>query len=58
MNKVTVIIVTYNSEKTIIDCLKSIYSQKYYDFKTKIVDNNSTDQTASFAETVSRERLR
>lgn len=54
MNKVTVIIVTYNSEKTIIDCLKSIYRQKYCDFKTKIVDNNSTDQTVSFAETVSK----
>lgn len=40
-SKVSVIIVTYNSEKTIEACLQSVPSK----FETIVVDNDSTDKT-------------
>ncbi len=38
-------IVTWNNEKDIRDCLKSILSQDYPNFKVTVVDNNSSDKT-------------
>ncbi|MBI2621685.1 MAG: glycosyltransferase family 2 protein [Candidatus Levybacteria bacterium] len=44
--KVGVVIVTYNSEKYIRMCLKSIQSNSYPNFETLAVDNSSQDKTA------------
>jgi glycosyltransferase involved in cell wall biosynthesis len=48
--KVSIIIPTYNSGKTLLGCLESIYSQSYPFFEVIIVDNYSTDDTVEIAE--------
>ena len=48
--QLSVIIASYNSEKTIEDCLKSLENQKTdKNFETIVVDS-STDGTATFVE--------
>lgn len=42
---VSLIIVTYNAEKFIHDCLISVKSQRYTSYETIVVDNNSIDNT-------------
>ena len=42
---ISVIIPTFNSEKTIENCLKSILTQTHKNFELIIVDGSSTDQT-------------
>lgn len=46
---VSVIIPTYNSERTIENCLKSVKSQTYKDIEIIVVDNNSKDNTKKIA---------
>ena len=41
----TVIIVTYNSQDTIFDCLSSLNNQTFQNFDVVLVDNCSTDKT-------------
>ena len=51
MKKLSIIIVTYNSEKDIYDCLDSIYSHcdiPIKELEVIIVDNNSTDCDTMF----------
>ncbi|QQG47102.1 MAG: glycosyltransferase family 2 protein [Candidatus Woesebacteria bacterium] len=43
--KVSIIIPTFNEEKTIADCLLSLAKQTYKDFEIIVVDDGSTDQT-------------
>ena len=43
--KVSVIIPTYNEEKVIVDCLKSLSEQTYRDMEVVVVDDGSTDKT-------------
>lgn len=43
---ITVIIPTYNREKTIIRSIESVLKQTYKNFEIIIVDDNSTDNTA------------
>ncbi|QIB27577.1 glycosyltransferase family 2 protein [Caloranaerobacter azorensis] len=45
MKKVTIQIVTYNSEKDIIKCINSINQQTYRNIEVIVIDNNSTDKT-------------
>lgn len=45
MSKLTVCIVTWNSEKYIRNCLKSLVKQSYTNFDLLIIDNNSKDNT-------------
>ena len=46
MNKlVSIIILTYNSEKYIEECLQSVFNQTYKNVEVIIVDNNSQDKT-------------
>jgi len=42
-----IVIVTWNGQKFIRDCLNSIFSQKTSDYGVIVVDNNSTDETKS-----------
>jgi glycosyltransferase involved in cell wall biosynthesis len=49
MLKIFTVIVTYNGEKWIGDCLRSI-EQSSIDSKVIIVDNNSTDNTIAAIE--------
>ncbi len=42
---VSIIIVTWNSEKFIKDCLSTIIAQSYKKFEIIVVDNGSTDKT-------------
>lgn len=47
MKKVSVIIPTFNREKTIEKCLKALNNQTVKDFEVIIVDDESTDNTLS-----------
>lgn len=51
MNKplVSVIVPTYNSERTIEKCLESIKNQTYENIEIIVVDNNSKDKTKEIA---------
>ena len=42
-----IVVITYNSSKTIINCLKSLLSLKYDRYRIIIVDNNSSDNTVN-----------
>jgi glycosyltransferase involved in cell wall biosynthesis len=44
---VSVLLNCYNSEKYIVECIKSILTQSFCDFELIIVDNNSTDNTST-----------
>jgi len=47
MKKLSVIIVTWNSEEDIVECLNSIYNNKKdnFEIETIVIDNNSADNT-------------
>ena len=49
--KLSIILPTYNNEKTIEDCLKSVFSQKFLrkDFEVLFIDGGSTDKTLQIA---------
>lgn len=47
--KVSIIIPTYNSGKTLSKCLESVYGQSYPFFEVIIVDNYSNDNTVEIA---------
>jgi glycosyltransferase len=47
MIKITIITVTYNSEKHLEDCLRSVREQTYPNIEHIVVDGKSTDQTLS-----------
>jgi GT2 family glycosyltransferase len=53
-NKVSIVIVTWNSEEDIAECLGSIYSQNYeksvLEVETIVVDNNSSDNSVAVIE--------
>src|SRR3990167_8075968 len=44
---ISVVILTYNEEKNIDDCLNSVLNQKYFNgrWEALVVDGNSTDNT-------------
>lgn len=46
---VSIIVVTWNGERFIEDCLSSIYAQDYAKFEIILVDNSSTDSTMEVA---------
>ena len=42
INKIGSIIVTYNGEKWIAECLESVFNSDYSNFEVIVVDNAST----------------
>ena len=46
--KVTVIIITWNKENLLKNCLSSLEKQTYKNFQTIVVDNGSSDRTIEF----------
>jgi GT2 family glycosyltransferase len=44
--RVSVLIVTYNSEQYVVQCLNSVMAQDYPNIEVLVVDNNSQDRTA------------
>lgn len=46
---ISVVIPTFNEEKYLANCLKAIRNQTFTDYELIVVDNNSTDKTASIA---------
>jgi len=53
MNKlVSIIVLTYNSEKYIKNCLESILEQTYKNFEILIIDNNSSDKGIEVAKMI------
>ena len=50
----SIIIPTYNSEKSIEQCLKSIFSQSFDSFQVLIIDGLSTDKTIQIVEAYSQ----
>jgi len=57
MQKVSVIIVNYNGEKHLDDCLSSIVRQDYSNIEIIIVDNNSSDRSEEIARKYNGERF-
>lgn len=58
-NRITIgfVILTWNSEKYIYDCIKSIISNNVFDFYLSIFDNGSTDKTISIIESFRDDRI-
>ena len=46
-SNISIVIVTWNNEKDISECLESVFNQSYNNFQVILVDNNSTDNTVS-----------
>ena len=45
--KVTVLMVVYNGEKHLVECVNSIINQTFSDFELLIIDDGSTDNRLS-----------
>lgn len=43
--KVSLVTATFNSAKTVLDCIRSVKKQSYYDIEHIIIDGGSTDET-------------
>lgn len=55
---VSILIVTYNAEKTIWWTLASIFDQTYDNYEILILDNNSTDKTIDLIKSLSNHKIR
>lgn len=58
MNKVSVLIATYNAEKYIKKTLKSCLGQAYGDFEVLVLDNGSKDNTVKIIEKIGDRRVK
>ena len=58
MEKVSVIIPTYNREKTILRALQSVLDQTYTNLEVLVIDDGSTDGTADIVNSVADDRVK
>lgn len=54
MSKLTVIIPVYNTEKYLKRCIESVINQTFLDLEIILVDDGSTDQSASICDDYAR----
>ena len=54
---ISVILSTYNDEKTIFNCIKSILNQTYQNFELIIINDCSTDGTREVIQSFSDKRI-
>jgi glycosyltransferase involved in cell wall biosynthesis len=47
--KVSVVVASYNAERTLVSCLDSLMSLNYAEYEVILVDDGSTDETAKIA---------
>ncbi len=52
MNKISIIIPTYNEQKDLVNCLESLENQSEKDFEVIVVDDGSTDDTKSIVSNI------
>lgn len=50
MKKFSIVVITYNFEKIILECLESIKNQSYKNFEIIISDDGSKDKTIEICE--------
>lgn len=55
---VSVVVLTYNSQRTIKRCLQALLNQTYHDFELVVVDDGSSDQTLSIISWYNDPRIR
>jgi glycosyltransferase involved in cell wall biosynthesis len=55
---VSIVIPTFNSEKTILNCINSVFNQTYQNFEIIICDDNSTDNTREIFKKITDNRVR
>lgn len=55
---ISIIIPVYNGSKTLASCLKSVYKSNYRSFECIVVDDNSSDNTLSVAESFGTKVIR
>ena len=48
-NKVSIIVVNWNGERFLKDCLSALSGQTYLNYEIILVDNGSSDNSISFA---------
>ena len=58
MDKVSVIIPVYNSEKTLRDCVYSVLNQTYFNLDIILVDDGSTDRSGMICDEFAEKDLR
>lgn len=58
IEKVSVIIPTYNREKTILRAIHSVLNQTYTNLEVLVIDDGSTDGTAALVNSIEDERLK
>ena len=58
MEKVSVIIPTYNREKTILRAINSVLNQTYKNLEVLVIDDGSTDGTVALVNSIEDERLK
>lgn len=57
MSTISVVIPTYNAERTILETIESVLKQTFQDFELIVIDDGSTDQTVRLLQTVEDHRL-
>lgn len=58
MDKVSVIIPTYNRASKLMDAIKSVLNQTYFNIEVLVVDDGSTDNTKDMVESIEDKRIR